>query len=70
MPNELPNHKLHLTLVRQMTPAQRITRALDCADLARRLVWLGLEQRHPEADEADLTRRFLSLREQCRNKNS
>ncbi len=70
MLDELPNYKLHQTLVRQMTPAQRLTRALDSADLARRLAWLGLEQRYPAADEAELTRRFLSLTKRCRNKNS
>ena len=63
------NGQLFRVLLAQLTPAERLARALDAAELARRLVWLGLEQRFPEANAEELAHQMQQLSTRCPSRN-
>jgi len=50
-----------LKRLRQAGPLRRLQMALDASRAIRELAWNGLRQRHPQADEAELRRRFAEL---------
>lgn len=49
-------------LVARMTPAERARRVRDLTVAASTLALVGLRQRHPRADEAELYLRLAALR--------
>lgn len=47
--------------LRQAGPLRRLEMARDASRAIRELAWNGLCRRHPQADEAELRRRFAEL---------
>jgi hypothetical protein len=52
---------LHLELLRQATPTQKMNMLADLNRAARRLALTGLRSQYPDASEAELQRRLADL---------
>ncbi len=50
-----------LDVYRSMSPARKLELVADGWECARALAWAGLRQRHPDAGENELFRRFVEL---------
>jgi hypothetical protein len=64
-----PNHARHLDVLRRMTPAQRLEKAFELSEFARKLFLTGLRKRFPNVTEQELHRIALTRLEACRNRN-
>jgi hypothetical protein len=60
---------LYIRALRQMTPAQRLAKAIELSDLGKRLFLHGLRKRFPEADENQIHKHYLSRIARCHNRN-
>ena len=69
-PKPRPNHQLYIEALRRLTPEQRLIKAFELTELSHELFRVGLRQRFPEADEAELRRIYLKRLERCHNKLS
>ena len=52
---------VYLGLVRAMSPAERLSRALELSEEVRRVAEAGLRLRYPRADEREITLRRARL---------
>ncbi|MCA9291542.1 MAG: hypothetical protein KDA25_10460 [Phycisphaerales bacterium] len=68
-PKPRPNHERYLEILRRMTPAQRLEKALELSALAKELFLAGLRHRHPDADETTIRRLMLEHLARCHNEN-
>jgi hypothetical protein len=64
-----PNHAKHLEVLRRMTPAQRLAKAFELSDFTRRLFYIGLRKRFPDASAEELHRIALARLAKCHNRN-
>lgn len=64
-----PNHQRYLTILRRMTPEQRLQKAWELTETTRMLLREGLRHRYPDISEAELQTRYLRELEKCRNNN-
>ena len=64
-----PHHKEYLETLRRMTPEQRLRKAMELSDQAKRLFRAGLRKRFPDATEDELHRIFLDRLHRCHNRN-
>jgi len=53
--------ELHLRLLRDLPPWRKMALLNQLIIAARQVAWQGLRQRYPDADEAELRRRFADL---------
>jgi len=53
---------VYLDLVRRMTPAERLQRALEWSDVVQKLLEAGLREKFPRADECEIFLRSARLR--------
>ncbi len=63
------NHKIYLQALRRMTPEQRLSKALELSDTARRLFRTGLRRRFPGLSEDQFHQLYLERLELCHNRN-
>ena len=49
-----PNDALYLAILRSMSPAQRLLKAFELTETARKLFRIGLRQRFPEKSESGI----------------
>jgi hypothetical protein len=63
------NRVRYLEVLRRMTPAQRLAKALELSDLGKRLFMHGLRRRFPDACAAELRERYLREISRCHNRN-
>ena len=68
-PKAQPNRALYLEVLRRMTPAQRLAKAMELSDLGKRLFLHGLRRRFPQADERELHAMYLTRIARCHNRN-
>jgi hypothetical protein len=68
-PKPTPNRQRYLQVLRQMTPAQRLAKAMELSDLGKRLFLHGLRRRFPEADERQIHAIYLERIARCHNRN-
>jgi hypothetical protein len=52
---------LWIELIRQMTPGQRMQRALEITEIVRSLFRANLRRENPDMTEAELTQRMIQL---------
>jgi hypothetical protein len=52
-----PNRQLYIKMLRRMTPAQRLVKAMELSDLGKRLYLHGLRKRFPGDSEPQLRAR-------------
>jgi len=59
----------YLDVLRRMTPAERLAKAMELSELGKRLFLRGLRRRFPEADERQLHAIYLKRVAKCHNRN-
>jgi len=64
-----PNHRLYLSILRRMTPEQRLLKALDLSEFSKRLFLSGLRHQFGELSETDFKRLALRRLKECHNRN-
>jgi Rv0078B-related antitoxin len=62
-----PNDALYLQILRSMSPQQRLLKAFDLIETARKLFRIGLRQRHPEKTESEIQEIYVQRLLKCRN---
>ena len=53
--------EVYVRLIRQMTPEQRLLRACDLSGMVRQLALAGIRQRHPNASDDGVRKRFAAI---------
>ncbi len=64
-----PNHKLYLQVLRQMTPEQRLQKALELSALTRQLFLHGLRKKFSGKSEEEIKAIYLERLKKCHNYN-
>ena len=63
------NHGKYLEVLRRMTPAQRLRKAFELSEFAKKLFIHGLRNRFPGLSEEAFHKLFLKRLEKCHNQN-
>lgn len=66
-PKPRPNHARYIRTLRQMTPAQRLAKAIELTEMSRALFKSGLRERFPELSEAQLHTLYIKRLKLCHN---
>lgn len=61
--------RVYLDILRRLTPEQRLRKAFELSDMARRLFEQGLRQRHPGLSPEEFQRLLLARLDKCHNRN-
>ena len=64
-----PNHKLYIEILRRMSPQQRLLKAFELSDFAKRLFIHGLHERFPNLPNTDFQKILRDRLAKCHNKN-
>ena len=64
-----PNHRRYVEILRRMTPAQRLDKALELTEYARALMKAALRTSHPHMPEHQLHQIYLERLRRCHNQN-
>jgi hypothetical protein len=62
-----PNDELYLEILRSMSPADRLRKAFELTETARKLFRIGLRQRFPEKSESEIQEIYVKRLLECRN---
>jgi hypothetical protein len=68
-PKPRPNHTLYIEGLRRMTPAQRLKKAFELSEFARKLFEHGLRKRFPDMPEEEFRQLLRKRLELCHNRN-
>jgi hypothetical protein len=68
-PKSISACRRYLEVLRRMTPAQRLSKAMELSDLGKRLFLHGLRRRFPEADDRRIHALYLERIARCHNRN-
>ena len=63
------NHNLYLHSLQNMTPAQRLEKAIELSQFTRELFIQGLKKRFPEKNEQEIQKLYLERIALCYNRN-
>lgn len=61
------NHGSYVELLREMGPQERLRKAFDLSDFARRLFVHGLRKRFPDLNGRDFQKLLMERLEKCHN---
>ena len=64
-----PNHRLHIEILRRMTPEQRLEKAFELSELSKELFLTGLRSRHPDLSETEFRKLASKILARCHNEN-
>jgi hypothetical protein len=64
-----PNHRVYLTILRRMSPEDRLRKAFELTDLARSLFVHGLRSRFPDLSPEELQSLVRKRLDKCHNRN-
>ncbi len=64
-----PNRSKYFDVLRRMTPAQRLAKAMELSELGKQLFLHGLRRRFPDADESQIRALCLERIARCHNRN-
>ena len=64
-----PDRGRYMNVLRGLTPAQRLAKAMELSELGKRLFLQGLRRRFPEADDRQLHALHLTRVAKCHNRN-
>ncbi len=64
-----PDHEAYIKILRNMTPEQRLKKALELSDLTRDLFRHGLRKRFPDLSEEEFHKLYLERLDLCHNRN-
>ena len=65
----ISDRQRYVELVKRLTPAQRLAKAMELSELGKRSFLLGLGRRFPEMDERQLHAEHLKRIARCHNRN-
>jgi hypothetical protein len=65
-----PNRRPYLEVLRSMSQQERLQKAFELTELARRLFQQGLRRRFPNLSEKELHRLYLERLARCHNRDS
>jgi hypothetical protein len=65
----LTDRQRYINILRRMTPAQRLTKAMELSDLGKRLFLHGLRRRFPEMNDQQIHKLYLDRLAKCHNRN-
>jgi hypothetical protein len=68
-PKQRLNRSQYLAILRRMTPAQRLGKAMELSELGKKLFLHGLRRRFPDADEKQILCLYLNRIARCHNRN-
>jgi hypothetical protein len=68
-PKPRPNHRLYIETLRRMTPQQRLAKAFELSELAKRAFIDGLRRQFPDLPDAEFKKLLLARLEKCHNRN-
>ena len=68
-PKLRPNHRLYLEVLHRMSVEDRLGKAFELSDFAKRLFIHGLRNRFPSLSEEEFHRLLLDRLEKCHNRN-
>jgi hypothetical protein len=55
-----PNHSRYISVLRGLTPEQRLSKAFELSEFTRSLLREGLKNRHPNLSETELEELYLA----------
>lgn len=64
-----PNHRHYVFILRNMTPEDRLRKAMELSAFSRQLFRHGLRRRYPDLTEDEFDRLLKSRLEKCHNRN-
>jgi hypothetical protein len=64
-----PNRSKYVQVLRGMSPAQRLKKAIELSELGKRLFLHGLVRRFPDATKEELHALYLQRMARCHNRN-
>lgn len=65
----LTDRQRYINILRRMTPAQRLAKAMELSDLGKRLFVHGLRRRFPEMNDQQIHKLYLNRLAKCHNRN-
>jgi len=68
-PKKIPNHKIYIKTLRQMSPEQRLMKAFELSDFSRQLFVQGLHKRFPDLPDYEFQKVLLKRLDKCHNRN-
>jgi len=66
---KLPNHKIYLQVLRQMSPENRLLKAFELSEFTRQLFIHGLHERFPNLSDEEFKKILLERLDKCHNRN-
>ena len=69
-PKSRPNHQRYISVLRRMSPADRLNKSFELSAWTRDLFFAGLRERFPNRTESELRRMYVERILRCRNPNS
>lgn len=64
-----PNHSLYLSVLRNLSPEQRLAKAFELSRMTRELFLLGLRKRFSNKSEEEIKLIYLERIAKCHNRN-
>ena len=68
-PKPRPNHQLYLSILRRMTPEQRLLKALDLSEFSKHLFLSGLRQQFGNLSDQDFKQLACERLRKCHNRS-
>jgi len=66
---ENPNHKKYISILRQMSPEERLLKAFELSEFTKQLFIHGLRKRFPDLSEEEFKKILLERLDKCHNRN-
>ena len=63
------NHGMYIRALRNMTPEQRLRKAIELSDFSKQLFIHGLRKRYPDLTEEKFNSLLLKRLDKCHNRN-
>ncbi len=64
-----PNHNIYISVLRRMSPEQRLLKAFELSEFANQLFTCGLRRRHPNLPDEEFKMMLMERLDKCHNSN-
>jgi DNA-binding PadR family transcriptional regulator len=68
-PKPRPNDELYLSILRSLTPEQKLKKVFELNEMGRELLRAGLRQRNPGCTEDEIDKLVAETELKCHNRN-
>jgi len=65
----MPNHKIYIRVLRQMTPEKRLLKAFELSEFTRQLFIHRLCKRYPNLSDEEFKKILLGRLDKCHNRH-